>query len=51
VSGEIFGDVQNIAARAQALAERGSVMVTARVQRQIASLFRVCLSRRSAAAL
>jgi class 3 adenylate cyclase len=38
-TGEIFGDVPNIAARAQALAEPGSVVVTARVQRQIAGLF------------
>jgi class 3 adenylate cyclase len=38
-TGEIFGDVPNIAARAQALAERGSVVVTARVQRQVAGLF------------
>ena len=38
-SGEIFGDVPNIAARAQALAESGSVVVTARVQRQVAGLF------------
>jgi class 3 adenylate cyclase/predicted ATPase len=38
-SGEIFGDVPNVAARAQALAEPGSVVVTARVQRQIAGLF------------
>jgi class 3 adenylate cyclase len=37
--GEIFGDVPNIAARAQALAEPGAVVVTARVQRQIAGLF------------
>jgi class 3 adenylate cyclase len=36
---EIFGDVPNIAARAQALAEPGSVVVTSRVQRQIAGLF------------
>jgi class 3 adenylate cyclase len=36
---EIFGDVPNIAAQAQALAEPGSVVVTARVQRQIAGLF------------
>jgi len=35
-SGEIFGDVPNVAARAQALAEPGAVVVTARVQRQIA---------------
>jgi class 3 adenylate cyclase len=38
-AGEIFGDVPNIAARAQALAEPGSVVVTARVQLQIAGLF------------
>jgi class 3 adenylate cyclase len=38
-TGEIFGEVPNIAARAQALAEPGSVVVTARVQRQIAGLF------------
>ena len=37
--GEIFGDVPNIAARAQALAEPGAVLVTARVQRQVAGLF------------
>jgi class 3 adenylate cyclase len=38
-AGEIFGDVPNIAARAQALAEPSSVVVTARVQRQVAGLF------------
>jgi class 3 adenylate cyclase len=38
-AGEIFGDVPNVAARAQGLAEAGSVLVTARVQRQIAGLF------------
>jgi class 3 adenylate cyclase len=38
-AGEIFGDVPNVAARAQALAEPGSVVVTARVQRQMAGLF------------
>jgi class 3 adenylate cyclase len=38
-TGEIFGDVPNIAARAQAMAEPGSVVVTARVQRQVAGLF------------
>jgi class 3 adenylate cyclase/predicted ATPase len=37
--GEIFGAVANVAARAQALAEPGSVVVTARVQRQVAGLF------------
>ena len=38
-AGEIFGDVPNIAARAQALAEPGAVVVTSRVQRQVAGLF------------
>jgi hypothetical protein len=38
-TGEIFGDVPNVAARAQALAEAGSVVVIARVQRQMAGLF------------
>jgi class 3 adenylate cyclase/predicted ATPase len=38
-TGEIFGDVPNIAARAQAVAEPGAVVVTARVQRQVAGLF------------
>jgi class 3 adenylate cyclase len=38
-AGEIFGDVPNIAARAQALAEPGAVVVTARVQRQVAGMF------------
>jgi class 3 adenylate cyclase/predicted ATPase len=38
-TGEIFGDVPNIAARVQALAEPGSVVVTSRVQRQVAGLF------------
>ncbi|MGB6540676.1 MAG: adenylate/guanylate cyclase domain-containing protein, partial [Xanthobacteraceae bacterium] len=38
-AGEIFGDAPNIAARVQALAEPGAVLVTARVQRQIAGLF------------
>jgi class 3 adenylate cyclase/predicted ATPase len=37
--GEIFGDVANIAARAQALADPGAVVVTARVQRQVVGLF------------
>jgi class 3 adenylate cyclase len=35
-AGEIFGEVPNIAARAQALAEPGAVVVTARVLRQVA---------------
>jgi class 3 adenylate cyclase len=38
-TGEIFGDVPNVAARAQALGEPGSVVVTARVQHQVAGLF------------
>ena len=38
-AGEIFGDVPNIAARAQGLAEPGSIVVTGRVQRQVAGLF------------
>jgi class 3 adenylate cyclase len=39
VGGEVYGDVPNVAARAQGLAEAGSVVVTARVRRQIAGLF------------
>src|SRR5499427_6012427 len=38
-AGEIFGDAPNIAARVQALAEPGAVLITAQVQRQIAGLF------------
>jgi class 3 adenylate cyclase/predicted ATPase len=38
-AGEIYGDVPNMAARAQALAEPGAVVVTAQVQRQVAGLF------------
>jgi class 3 adenylate cyclase/predicted ATPase len=38
-AGEIFGDAPNIAARVQALAEPGAVLVTAQVQRQVAGLF------------
>jgi class 3 adenylate cyclase len=38
-TGEIFGDVANVAARAQALADPRAVVVTARVQRQVAGLF------------
>jgi class 3 adenylate cyclase/tetratricopeptide (TPR) repeat protein len=38
-AGEIFGDAPNVAARVQALAEPGAVLVTARVQRQTAGLF------------
>jgi class 3 adenylate cyclase len=38
-SGDIYGDAPNTAARVQALAEPGTVVVTARVQSQIAGLF------------
>src|SRR6516164_3082383 len=38
-TGQIYGDVANIAARVQALAEPGTVLVTARVQHQAAGLF------------
>ena len=38
-AGEIYGDVANVAARVQALAEPGAVLATARVQRQVAGLF------------
>ena len=37
--GEIFGDAPNVAARVQALADPGTVLITARVQRQVAGLF------------
>ena len=38
-AGEIYGDVANVAARVQALAEPSAVLVTARVQRQVVGLF------------
>jgi class 3 adenylate cyclase/predicted ATPase len=38
-TGEIYGDVANVAARVQALADPSSVLITANVQRQIAGLF------------
>jgi class 3 adenylate cyclase/predicted ATPase len=38
-AGEVFGDAPNVAARIQALAEPGAVLVTAQVQRQVAGLF------------
>jgi class 3 adenylate cyclase len=38
-AGEIYGDVANLAARVQAPVEPGSVLVSARVQRQVAGLF------------
>jgi class 3 adenylate cyclase/predicted ATPase len=38
-AGEIYGEVANIAARVQAQAEPGAVLITARVQRQVAGMF------------
>src|SRR5271166_3713698 len=38
-AGEVFGEVPNVAARVQAAAEPGTVLVTASVQRQTAGLF------------
>ena len=38
-AGEIYGDAPNIAARVQALAEPDTVVMTARVQHQVAGLF------------
>jgi class 3 adenylate cyclase/predicted ATPase len=38
-AGEIYGDAPNIAARVQAQAEPGTVVMTARVQHQVAGLF------------
>jgi class 3 adenylate cyclase len=38
-TGEVFGEAPNIAARVQTLAEPGTVLVTANVQRQTAGLF------------
>jgi class 3 adenylate cyclase/predicted ATPase len=38
-AGEIYGDAPNIAARVQALAEPATVVMTARVQHQVAGLF------------
>ena len=38
-AGEVFGDAPNIAARVQAAAEPGSVLITMNVQRQVAGLF------------
>ena len=38
-AGEIFGDAPNSAARVQTLADPGTVLITARVQRQVAGLF------------
>jgi class 3 adenylate cyclase len=38
-AGEILGDLPNVVAQAQALAEPGAVVLTAQVQRQVAELF------------
>jgi class 3 adenylate cyclase/predicted ATPase len=38
-TGEVFGDAPNVAARVQAAAEPGTVLVTTAVQRQVAGLF------------
>jgi predicted ATPase/class 3 adenylate cyclase len=38
-AGEIYGDAPNIAARVQAVAEPGTVVMTVRVQHQVAGLF------------
>ena len=38
-TGEVFGDAPNVAARVQAAAEPGSVLITMNVQRQVAGLF------------
>jgi class 3 adenylate cyclase len=38
-TGEVFGEAPNIAARVQAVAEAGGVLVTSTVQRQVAGLF------------
>ncbi len=38
-TGEVFGDAPNVAARVQAAAEPGSVLVTRNIQRQVSGLF------------
>ncbi len=38
-AGEVFGEAPNVAARVQAAAEPGSVLITGSVQRQVAGLF------------
>jgi class 3 adenylate cyclase len=42
-TGEVYGDVSNTAARVQALAQPGAVLITAQVQRQVAGLFVVAV--------
>src|ERR1700760_168871 len=39
MSGEVFGDAPNIAARVQSAADPGSVLITTNVHRQVAGLF------------
>ena len=39
VSGEVFGEAPNIAARVQAAADPSAVLITMNVQRQVAGLF------------
>jgi AAA ATPase domain/Adenylate and Guanylate cyclase catalytic domain len=39
MGGEVFGDAPNIAARVQAAADPGSVLITTNVHRQVAGLF------------
>ena len=38
-TGEVFGEAPNVAARVQAAAEPGTILVTSAVQRQVAGLF------------
>jgi class 3 adenylate cyclase len=38
-TGEVFGEAPNIAARVQALADPGTILITAAMQRQVAGLF------------
>ena len=46
-AGEVFGEAPNVAARVQAAAEPGSVLITVNVQRQVAGLFVVEEQRRA----
>ena len=46
-TGEVFGEAPNVAARVQAEAEPGSVLITLNVQRQVAGLFVVEEQRRA----